>query len=82
MDDSVLIDTAEKNEQPCTVKTVLVLYAIFLFIVSDVFINSILCKFEGGVRERNPTNLGILIQGIFLVIFYILSMYLIRYDIL
>jgi hypothetical protein len=82
MDDSVLIDTSEKNEQPCTIKNVLVLYAIFLFIVSDVFINSILNKFEGGVRERNPTNLGILIQGIFLVIFYILSMYLIKYDVL
>lgn len=64
-------------------KLILALFIIFVIVVSEVFTNSIIAGFgEKAVRCRSPTSWGIVLQGIFLVIFYILAVYLIEHRIL
>jgi hypothetical protein len=65
------------------IKLIISLFLIFILVVSDVFTNSIVAGFgEKAVRGRTPTSWGIVLQGIFLVIFYILAVYLIENRIL
>lgn len=80
--DAIDIDTTCKAEQPVTLKSVIILYLLFLFVCSDAFVNSILSKFAGAVNEREPTNVGIMVMGIFLVIGVIVGQYLIKQDII
>lgn len=64
-------------------KLILALFLIFVVVVSDVFTNSIIAGFgEKAVRGRSPTSWGVVLQGIFLVIFYILAVYLTEHHIL
>ena len=64
-------------------KLLLALFIIFIIVVSDVFTNSVISGFgEKAVRCRTPTSWGIVLQGIFLVIFYILAVYLTEHNIL
>lgn len=53
-------------------KLVLFLFLIFLIITSDVFTNRVLTSFKGAVDYKSPTNYGAFLQGIFLVLFYII----------
>lgn len=85
-EDSVSLDALNRedtNEQPRTtglhvnLKILVSLFLIFVLVVSDVFTNNIISGFGGAVKGRTPTSYGIVLQGIFLVIFYILAMYLI-----
>jgi|JI10StandDraft_1071094.scaffolds.fasta_scaffold1007595_1 hypothetical protein len=64
-----------------SLKSILALFMLFLFVVSDIYTNSILCNFKGALQERNPTNFGIIIQGVSLVILFILANYLIASQI-
>lgn len=80
--DAVEIDTACKAEQPITLKSVILLWMTFMLVVSDMFINSILSKFAGAVNEREPTNVGIMVMSVWLIILYILGLYLIKQDII
>jgi hypothetical protein len=60
-------------------KLILALFLIFIMVVSDVFTNSIIAGFgETAVRCRAPTSWGIVLQGIFTVMFYVLALYLIE----
>ncbi len=64
-------------------KVLISLFFIFVVVVSDAFTNSVLSGFgDSAVRCRSPTSWGVVLQGIFLVIFYILSLYLIENRIL
>ncbi len=64
-------------------KLLLALFIIFITVVSDVFTNSIIAGFgEKAVRGRGPTSWGVVLQGIFLVIGYILAVYLIEHSVL
>lgn len=59
-------------------KLLLALFIMFVIVVSDPFTNSVLAGFGGkAVRCRSPTSWGIVLQGLFLVIGYILMLYLI-----
>lgn len=58
-------------------KIVISLFLLFVLVVSDVFTSSVVGGFSGAVRCRTPTSWGIVLQGIFLVIFFILSVHLI-----
>lgn len=62
-------------------KILLAIFLIFLFIISDIFVDNVLSKF-GTVEGRNPTGKGIIIQGIFLVLGYILATYIIDNNML
>ena len=79
--------SAKRKKEPRlrveNLKLLLALFIIFIIVVSDVFINSIISGFgEKAVRCRTPTSWGIVLQGIFLVIFYILAVYLTEHNIL
>lgn len=64
-------------------KILLSLFLMFVVVVSDFFTNNVISGFgEKAVRCRSPTSWGVVIQGIFLVIFYIAAIYLIKNGIL
>ena len=84
-DDSFSIDSFTKKTStsnttsPTNIKLILILFLIFIFIVSDIFTNTILsCFGHRAVKGRDPTAIGVIIQGIFLIIFYILFATLIK----
>ena len=87
MDDSVPLEFPSGSKKIASnslnLKLILALFMIFVLVVSEVFTNSIIAGFgESAVRCRNPTSWGIVLQGIFLVIGYVLAVYLIEHDIL
>lgn len=53
-------------------KSLLILFVLFIFICSDLVIDKFLSKVNGAVEHREPTAKGVYIQGLFLVLFYIL----------
>jgi hypothetical protein len=58
-------------------KSIIVLFVLFIFVVSDVFTSCVISGFGGAVSGRTPTSYGIAVQGVFLVLFYNLVLYLI-----
>lgn len=65
------------------VKILVALFLIFMVVVSDMFTNNIVsCFGESAVRGRAATPWGVMIQGIFLIIFYIMFTYLVSNGIL
>ena len=65
-----------------TLKAVVALFVLFLLVVSDVFTNNVLSGFRGAVQGRAPTGVGAVIQGVFLVGFYAVALYLLDAGIL
>ena len=63
-------------------KIAIFLFCIFLFVSSNVFIDQFLKKFEGVTKEGQLTSKAIIIQGMALVLLYILAEMLITYDLL
>lgn len=86
--DSVSLDSlAEDKNAPRlrvgNIKLIMALFLIFVVVVSDVFTNSVIAGFgEKAVQCRNPTSWGTVLQGIFLVLFYIIALYLTEHKIL
>jgi hypothetical protein len=65
------------------VKLLLAIFVAFLVVVSDVFTGSVIAGFgDKATRGRTPTAWGVVLQGIFLVIFYILAVYLTEHNII
>lgn len=83
-DDAVPLDALFRPRRPgagrplARPKHVLALFVIFIFVVSDVFTNSVTSGFRGAVEGRAPTAYGVAVQGVFLVIFYVLVLHLIE----
>jgi hypothetical protein len=48
------------------------LFLIFIILTSDVFIDKALRKIPGSVNNMTSTNKGSVIQGVFLVLFFII----------
>ena len=60
------------------IKSVVILIIVFIFIVSDIFVNNFLILFGSvAINENNITMIGVILQGIFLVITYSIMMYII-----
>lgn len=76
--DSVAIDTSkEVSSSTSNLKLLLVLFVLFIFVVSDVFVNGVLSSFgEKAVVNRDVTAWGVVLQGIFLVVFYAIATHL------
>lgn len=55
---------------------------VFIIISSDTFINRALSAFKGAVDFKNPTNWGVCLQGMFLVIVMILIDALVRQKVI
>lgn len=74
---------SEPRIQVSNLKLIIILFISFLVVVSDVFTNSIISGFgEKAVHGRTPTAWGVILQGVFLVLFYILAIYLTEHQIL
>jgi hypothetical protein len=59
------------------IKMMVILFALFMFVVSDIFTNSILSHIsDKAVNGRTPTSWGIVLQGISLVILFSFAKYL------
>jgi hypothetical protein len=93
-DDSTPI-TVSKKERPddlgailkdmvCSVnyKLLGLLFLIFLFVTSDVFMVRVLDNFSDALDYKSPTNRGIMIQGIFVIIFYVIADALIKHNVI
>jgi hypothetical protein len=63
-------------------KLLIMIYIMFVFLSSDVFVDRVLSNFEGAVDIRSATNYGIMIQGMFLVLGYVVLEILIDQSIL
>jgi hypothetical protein len=53
-------------------KLIFLLFIIYLFLHSDMFVDKVLSKVKGAVDHRSPTNKGTFITGLVLVIFYMI----------
>lgn len=59
------------------VKLIFMLFFLFLFIRSDFFTDNVISGFgDNAVIGRDLTSWGVMLEGIFLVLFYILAIYL------
>lgn len=89
-DDSVSLDDMaresarekKKSGQLFGFKTLVALFLIFVLVVSDVFNTHVVSGFRGAVNQRTPTSYGVAVQGIFLVIFFILAVHMIDGDLI
>lgn len=64
-------------------KMLLAIFIGFLIVVSSFFVNNVLSGFgEKAVVRRNATTWGVMLQGIFLVLFCILVNYGIEHGII
>ena len=61
-------------------KPYFLLFMVFLILTCDVFNDSCLSKFSGAVDGNDPTTYGTILQGIFLVLFFIVIDYLCRFG--
>lgn len=69
----------EDNTPPMpTWKTVVMIFVLFLIVVSSPFIDQVVARFRGAVEGRRVTTRGSLIQGVFLTLFYLASVGLSR----
>lgn len=67
----------KKRAQLGGIKELFLLFLLFLFVVSDVFTNSVISGFgEKAVKCRSPTSWGTALQGVFLVIGFIVVIHL------
>jgi hypothetical protein len=65
------------------IKLIISLFLWFLFIVSDIFRDSVLSEIGShAVKGREITTWGVVIQGTFLIIGYIILVYLTEHEIL
>ncbi len=65
------------------IKLIFSLFMWFLVVVSDVFTNSIIAGFgSSAVKGRTPTSWGVVLQGTFLVLGYMLLVYLTEHEVL
>jgi len=77
----------EENVKPALlqlagVKITVILFMLFILISSDIFISKVLGNISGAVNGRTVTSYGTIVQGIFLVLIYILGIHLVDSDIL
>ncbi len=53
------------------IKFIALLFTLFIFLSSDIFVERVLSNFENATESRTVTNYGIILQGIFMVMGYI-----------
>ena len=65
-----------------TMRTIILLFMLFITVSSDVFTNSIVAGFPGAVEGRDATTYGVVLQGIFMVVLFMGASLLVSADIL
>ena len=61
-------------------KPYFLLFLIFIILTCNVFVDKCLAQFQGAVDGDEPTTKGTVIQGLFLVMIYIIIDYLCQYN--
>ncbi len=61
-----------------SLKVLVALFVVFVLVASDVFTDNVVSAFGGAVHCRTPTSYGVVVQGVFLVVFYVLALNLIE----
>lgn len=79
---SAAIGKSSKSCKPGGLKLLILLFISFLLVVSDAFTNGVVRLFGGAVKARSPTSYGIIIQGICLVLLFIVASHLVDVGIL
>lgn len=94
MSDSAPISVSKKNrpddfsvmlkDMVCSFnyKLIFMLFFFFLLVNSDVFMTRILEKFDNAYDYKSPTNYGVVLQGIFLILMYMVADVLIKQDVI
>lgn len=49
----------------------LLLFVLFMVVCSDYFVNTVLSSVPGATMGRDPTNKGVIVQGLALVVGYV-----------
>jgi len=62
-------------------KLIFLLFLFFLAVTSDVFMQ-FLDKFDNAVDYNSPTNYGVMLQGTFLILFYVVADVLIKQEVI
>ena len=74
-------DSKESSMKPShglmNFKAIIGLFIIFIFVVNKIFVDNVISKIGGTVDGRNLSPLGVVVQGICMVILYMLLVYLI-----
>ena len=63
-------------------KSLIFLFILFIIISSDVFIEQMLDKFSNSVEHNCPTSKGVIVQGIFLVLGFVILDTLVNSDLI
>jgi hypothetical protein len=63
-------------------KRALLLFLFYLFVVSDIFVNSFVSLVPGATNGRDATDSGYIIQGVCLVLLYALGLKLVDLGVL
>ena len=58
-----------------SVKSLVLLFLLFIFISSDVFIDNVVGLFKDSTDGTNLTTYGTAVQGVFLVFFYAVALH-------
>ena len=65
------VPAAKTDATKTSIRNLLILFLLFLVIVSDFFANHVISKFgQKTMRGRAPSSWGVVLQGLFLVIGY------------
>nr|QQV29332.1 hypothetical protein K-LCC10_0077 [Kaumoebavirus] len=64
-------------------KLSLFVFVFFLFLTSEIFVSKFLMRFNGAVDElKNVTLYGSVVQGIILVLFFLLFSLLVNFEVI
>ena len=63
-------------------KLIFILFLLFLLVNSDVFMVRVLEKIDNAYDFKSPTSYGVVIQGVILVMLYMVADVLIKQDVI
>ncbi len=69
-------NSIKKNSNTSTLislsyKNLIILFFIYIFVESDVFLNTVVCKFSNTTDGKDITTFGLMLKGFFLIMLYI-----------
>ena len=77
MSEGTVLAEADDRRAP-GLKMALILFVIVIVVLSDVFVNSVIAKIGNTVIGRTPTSWGSVVQGVCIVLLYLLAQYLVE----
>ncbi len=63
-------------------KLLLFIFVLFIFVNTDLFVDKLLSRIDGAVDHRAATSKGVVIQGVFIVLMFVMADTLIQAGII